>query len=241
MSGGTTHDQRTDEQLLRAHIHGDPTAFTILITRHQSYLWTVANRTTGNPDDAADALQEALLSAHRTAHTFRADAKVTSWLHRIVVNAALDRLRRNASRRTLPLPEFDTLALSDDADEFGRVDLAVSIDQALDELPPDQRAAVVAIDLEATRSPRRPNVSEFRTAPSSHGAPGDGSNSPTCSAISRPVTRESDLARILDQTEPITPSRASKRSDAHVTTGDTDMMTASPDALTGRAARGGEW
>ncbi|WLP88511.1 RNA polymerase sigma factor SigM [Gordonia sp. NB41Y] len=148
MSGGTTHDQRTDEQLLRAHIHGDPTAFTILITRHQSYLWTVANRTTGNPDDAADALQEALLSAHRTAHTFRADAKVTSWLHRIVVNAALDRLRRNASRRTLPLPEFDTLALSDDADEFGRVDLAVSIDQALDELPPDQRAAVVAIDLE---------------------------------------------------------------------------------------------
>ncbi|NDK90139.1 hypothetical protein GYA93_11170 [Gordonia desulfuricans] len=69
MSGGTTHDQRTDEQLLHAHIHGDPTAFTILITRHQSYLWTVANRTTGNPDDAADALQEALLSAHLTRCT----------------------------------------------------------------------------------------------------------------------------------------------------------------------------
>lgn len=151
MSGGThtpDGDTRTDEQLLTAHTHGDPTAFATLITRHHTYLWNLALRTTNNPDDASDALQEALISAHRTAHTFRHEARVTSWLHRIVVNASLDRLRRNAARRTVPLPDFDAAILADDSDEYQRLDLSVVVGRALDELPAHQRDAVIALDVE---------------------------------------------------------------------------------------------
>ncbi|MGC4934457.1 RNA polymerase sigma factor SigM [Gordonia sp. DT30] len=151
MSGGThtpDGDTRTDEQLLADHTRGDPAAFSTLISRHHSHLWNVAVRTTKDPDDAADALQEALLSAHRTAHTFREEARVSSWLHRIVVNASLDRLRRNAARHTVPLPDFDTAVLADRTDEFQRVDLTESIRRALDVLPAGQRAAVIALDIE---------------------------------------------------------------------------------------------
>ncbi|GAA3708664.1 RNA polymerase sigma factor SigM [Gordonia hankookensis] len=141
-------DARSDEDLLRAHVAGEPDAFATLIERHQTYLWSLACRTSNNPDDAADALQDALLNAHRMASRFRSDAKVTSWLHRIVVNACLDRIRRNRVRRTVPIPEYDLLPLADDHDQMAAVDLSISIGRALDTLPPDQRAAVIAVDVE---------------------------------------------------------------------------------------------
>ncbi|MEE4025471.1 RNA polymerase sigma factor SigM [Gordonia sp. PKS22-38] len=141
-------DARSDEDLLLAHVRGDPGAFSALVERHHAYLWSVACRTSDNPDDAADALQDALMNAHRMAEQFRSDAKVTSWLHRIVVNACLDRIRRNRVRLTVPIPEFDVAPLADDRDQMAAVDLSVSIGRALDALPPDQRAAVVAVDVE---------------------------------------------------------------------------------------------
>ncbi|MYR07671.1 RNA polymerase sigma factor SigM [Gordonia sp. SID5947] len=134
--------------MLRAHIAGEPDAFATLIERHHTYLWSLACRTSNNPDDAADALQDALLNAHRMAARFRSDAKVTSWLHRIVVNACLDRMRRNRVRRTVPIPEYDLLPLADDHDQMAAVDLSLSIGDALATLPPDQRAAVIAVDVE---------------------------------------------------------------------------------------------
>lgn len=149
MAGGTdATETRTDEELLHAHLAGDPDAFPDLIRRHLDYLYSVACRTSQNPEDAADALQDALIAAHRTAHDFRSDAKVTSWLHRIVVNACLDRIRRNRVRRTLPLPDWDVLAIADTNDEIAGVDLSVSIGRALHVLPEGQRAAIVAVDLE---------------------------------------------------------------------------------------------
>ena len=77
----------------------------MLFARHRDRLWAVALRTTGHPEDAADALQDALISAFRRADTFRGDAAVTTWLHRIVVNACLDRLRRRQVRAADPLPD----------------------------------------------------------------------------------------------------------------------------------------
>lgn len=149
MAGGTKAvDLRTDEQLLRAHAAGDQHAFTDLINRHIDYLWSVALRTSRNPEDAADGLQDALLAAHRTAADFRSDAKVTSWLHRIVVNACLDRIRRNNARRTIPLPEWDDLSIADPTDEISSIDLSVSIGRALHVLPEGQRQAIVAVDIE---------------------------------------------------------------------------------------------
>ena len=77
---------------------GTPTAFGLLFKRHKDRLWAVALRITCDPDDAADALQDAMISAFRRAEDFRGESAVTTWLHRIVVNASLDLLRRRAAR-----------------------------------------------------------------------------------------------------------------------------------------------
>jgi len=82
-------------------VNGDNDAFGLLFTRHKDRLWAVAVRTLGDPEEAADALQDAMISAFRQASGFRGDSAVTTWLHRIVVNACLDRLRRRAARPTV--------------------------------------------------------------------------------------------------------------------------------------------
>ena len=141
-------DARADEELLAAHAAGDPLAFAALFRRHKDRLWAVALRTMGDPEEAADALQDALLSAHRAAAGFRGDAQVTTWLHRVVVNACLDRLRRSKARPTVPLPEHDSAHPPDRADPLGQRELAWEIEQALLTLPPDQRAALILVDVE---------------------------------------------------------------------------------------------
>src|SRR3990170_2117485 len=89
-----------DRTLLQRHVDGDADAFGELVRRHRNRLWAVALRTTSDPEEAADALQDALLSAFRRADSFRGDSAVTTWLHRIVVNACLDRMRRQRARPT---------------------------------------------------------------------------------------------------------------------------------------------
>ena len=96
---------RSDIELLRAHVAGDADAFGVLFTRHRDRLWAVALRTMGNPDDAADGLQDGMVAAYRRAASFRGDAAVTTWLHRVVVNACLDRLRAAKVRAADPLPD----------------------------------------------------------------------------------------------------------------------------------------
>ena len=94
--------ERSDPELLAAHVDGDPDAFATLFRRHRDRLWAVALRTMGNPDDAADGLQDGMIAAYRRAGSFRGDAAVTTWLHRVVVNACLDRLRAAKVRRAEP-------------------------------------------------------------------------------------------------------------------------------------------
>jgi RNA polymerase sigma-70 factor (ECF subfamily) len=149
-SGGPADgpDQPSDVELLHAHTTGDPVAFATLVGRHRDRLWSVALRTIGNPEDAADALQDALLSAHRNAGSFRGDAAVTTWLHRIVVNACIDRIRRNRARPTVTLPDDDLAGPADPADPLAQRELAWEIERALSSLPDDQRAAVVLVDVE---------------------------------------------------------------------------------------------
>jgi RNA polymerase sigma-70 factor, ECF subfamily len=136
-------DPRSDLELLQAHIAGDRQAFGQLFHRHRDRLWAVSIRTLGEREEAADALQDALLSACRAAGNFRGDAAVTTWLHRIVVNACLDRLRRRQARNTVPLPELEAIP-APDADQ----DTRVVVQAALAKLPADQRAALVLTDLE---------------------------------------------------------------------------------------------
>ncbi|KIQ19350.1 RNA polymerase subunit sigma [Rhodococcus sp. Leaf7] len=145
--GGVASSDATDGELLSAHIAGDTAAFAVLFRRHQDHLWLTARRASYSAEDAADSLQEAMLSAHRTAGAFRADAAVRSWLHRIVVNACLDRIRRNKVRPTVPLGE-EAREPRDPTDRYADIDLSIVVEKALFSLPPEQRAAIVAVDME---------------------------------------------------------------------------------------------
>ncbi|MFS3127752.1 RNA polymerase sigma factor SigM [Nocardioides sp. Bht2] len=154
-----TSDDRDDRTLLAAHLDGDAEAFGELFARHRDRLWAVALRTMGNREDAADALQEAMIAAFRRAGSYRGDAQVTTWLHRVVVNACLDRLRALKVRHAEALP--------DDVDEYGGRGSLLTISEAeepdaaaltaerrdqvlaaLATLPDDQRAALVLVDME---------------------------------------------------------------------------------------------
>ena len=146
------HAQPTDTALLRAHVAGDPHAFATLVARHQDRLWSVALGVMRNPDDAADALQEAYISAFRRAGSFRGDAKVTTWLHRVVVNACLDRLRSLKVRATESLPDDPdrsaALGVEEPADPVEAQQQRDQILDALGQLNPDQRAALVLVDMQ---------------------------------------------------------------------------------------------
>jgi RNA polymerase sigma-70 factor (ECF subfamily) len=135
---------RSDAELLAAHAAGDPYAFEELFYRHHRQLYRLAMVTSRNPEDAADALQDAMLKAHRSARNFRHDSAVSSWLYRIVMNACLDRLRRHKT--------YPTTALDDAACHVGdptpRVETAIVVERALMRLPVEQRAAVVAVDMQ---------------------------------------------------------------------------------------------
>ncbi len=112
-------------------------------------MWAVALRTIRDPEEAADALQDAFISAFRAAGNFRAESQVTTWLHRIVVNACLDRIRRRQSRPTVPLPE--TGEYNEPAaprDSMSERETSLLVREALEQLPEDQRAPIVLVDVE---------------------------------------------------------------------------------------------
>ena len=150
-------DERSDHDLLRAHVAGDSEAFGELFSRHRDRLWAVALRTMGNPEDAADGLQDGMVAAFRRAGSFRGEAAVTTWLHRVVVNACLDRMRAAKIRRLEALP--------DDVEDRGTVVATAAAEEepesasesherrervlsALASLPVEQRAALVLVDME---------------------------------------------------------------------------------------------
>jgi RNA polymerase sigma-70 factor (ECF subfamily) len=151
-------DDRSDAELLAAHVQGDPDAFGVLFGRHRDRLWAVALRTTGNPDDAADGLQDGVVAAYRRAGSFRGEAAVTTWLHRVVVNACLDRIRASRVRRAEPLPDdldergdrgsLVTSSPLDPADAAEASERRRLVLAALAELPAEQRAALVLVDME---------------------------------------------------------------------------------------------
>lgn len=144
--GGCTGHERTDEQLLAAHVAGDRFAFEELFHRYEPQLYRLARITIRCPDDARDALQDAMLSAHCGAPKFRHDCSVSSWLYRIVVNACLDRLRRHKARPTTPLEAMASAGSV--TDPAPGVDTAIVVERALLCLPIDQRAAIVAVDMQ---------------------------------------------------------------------------------------------
>ncbi|MFJ8823839.1 RNA polymerase sigma factor SigM [Streptomyces sp. NPDC102467] len=153
MDSRSTHSELSDSELLTRHVAGDKDAFGEIVRRHRDRLWAVALRTLGDREEAADAVQDALVSAYRAAHTFRGQSAVTTWLHRITVNACLDRARKTASRKTSPVDDTERLDQLLEPHESAaapaeRNDLHRELLEALGSLPSDQRAALVLVDMQ---------------------------------------------------------------------------------------------
>jgi RNA polymerase sigma-70 factor, ECF subfamily len=131
-----------DHTLLRLHQQGDAEAFGEIFRRHRDRMWALALRTTRDPEMASDAVQDAFLNAFRRAGSFRGEAQVTTWLHRITVNACLDRLRR--VRPTSDIADHDPV---EPRDRHHSVDVRLDVRAALDQLPEGQRLALTLVDM----------------------------------------------------------------------------------------------
>lgn len=155
-------DLSSDEASLLARLRaGEDSAFEELVRTYSPRLLMVARRIVGSDEDARDVIQDAFLSAFRSLQRFHGDSRLSTWLHRIVVNGALMKLR---TRRRKPeesieplLPAF--LADGHYAEKFSawseRADLALSraetrelIRRRIDELPESFRTVLLLRDIE---------------------------------------------------------------------------------------------
>jgi RNA polymerase sigma-70 factor (ECF subfamily) len=140
-----------DATLVERARAGDRAAFSALVLRHQTVVYRVCYRILGNPDDAADATQEAFLRAYRRLDSFRGQSAFKTWLMRLTVNVSLN--ERDRRKPTVPLDgashdEQPDLAIPDPATVLVRAEAARQLHQALQHLPSNHRAAVVLRDLE---------------------------------------------------------------------------------------------
>jgi len=140
---------------MAAYQQGDAAAFEALMARHERPLWTFVRRFVGDPDTAADLLQEVFLRVVGAAAGWKHDAKVSTWLYTIARNLCTDHARRAVHRRASSLDApvrpmagdssgpilVDRVAARDAGAEGEAMDrqLRMHIDQAVDLLPPDQR------------------------------------------------------------------------------------------------------
>ena len=133
-------DAASDEWLAGRAARGDADAFEQLVPRHQDRLYTLALRVTLNDADARDCVQEGLISAWRSIHRFRGDARFSTWVYRIVLRKAYDVLDRR-QRQAQPTDEVPAISVDPSPDE--RLDILA----ALAALDPEFRAAAVACDV----------------------------------------------------------------------------------------------
>jgi len=131
-----------DAPLVARARQGDRWAFEQLVDRHQNRLFTLAARTLGSADEAADAVQEAFIRAWLGLPRFRGGSLFSTWLYRIGVNAAHD---QRVKRRAEPLDEVREPA--DPQDSFHVSELSSALQSALNQLDEDYRVAVVLYDV----------------------------------------------------------------------------------------------
>jgi len=101
-----TAQNETEDQLIERGLSGDARALDVLFTRNTRTLYQTALRVLGNPEDAEEALQEGLLSAYRNLPRFERRSQFSTWLIRIVINAALMRRRSKRARPAVSLDDF---------------------------------------------------------------------------------------------------------------------------------------
>src|SRR5580765_7014279 len=97
----------TDDQIIERTLAGEAEAFGILVRRWERSIYGLALRMLGRDEDARDVCQETFLSAFRNLRKFRGDAKFSSWLYRIALNACHSHLRQQAAEPEQSLDEED--------------------------------------------------------------------------------------------------------------------------------------
>ena len=146
--------QGSEEKLIRAGQRGDHQAVETLFRRYQRPLFQTALRVLGNTEDAEDALQDGLLSAYRNLKRFEGRSQFSTWLTRIVINAALMRRRSAKARPAISLdepPREDELPATERfADDgltpeqvFENTEIREMLSENLDQLSPLLRTAFV--------------------------------------------------------------------------------------------------
>lgn len=131
-----------DELLVRRAQKGERYAFEKLVEAHEQRMYTLAARVLGSREDAADAVQEALVRAWLALPRFRGEARFSTWLYRIVVNSAHD-VRAKRRDRTAEEPPDPV----DPRDRFAEQELSSELQRALDALDETYRVAVVLYDV----------------------------------------------------------------------------------------------
>jgi RNA polymerase sigma-70 factor (ECF subfamily) len=150
-----------DHELVEALRAGSASAFEELVRQHGGRLLSVARRLLGSEEDARDAVQETFLNAFRSIGRFAGDSLLSTWLHRIVVNVSLMKLRR---RKRKPEESLDHLlpafkedghfeerfdSGSEPADErLARKEVQVAVRAAIDQLPEHYRTVLLLRDIE---------------------------------------------------------------------------------------------
>ena len=126
-------------------------SFDELVEKHSNFVYNVAYRMMGNPEDAEDVAQDAFLSAYRAFDRFRGQSRVTTWLYRITVNAALMRLRKTKLERSLTQTGLDDMEIVDWAaspeKDAVNSELKDKLQEGINQLEPDLRTAVVLRDV----------------------------------------------------------------------------------------------
>ncbi len=126
--------------------------FEDIVTEYGDLVYNLAYRILGNAADAEDAAQDAFLSAYRNFHRFRGESKVSTWLYRIATNAALMKMRKDRPKQLLTQLGYDDMQLASPA--AGPEKLALNselkqhLEQGMDMLPPNLKAAVVLRDVQ---------------------------------------------------------------------------------------------
>ncbi len=151
-AGPAVDGEGDDAALLAACRAGEPAAFDRLVARHERAVYRLACRILGDAEEARDAAVETFTRAYRALDRFRAEAAVSTWLHRIATNVCLSRLAR--ARRRADVVPLDGIAepAADAAGPLARLEAretAERVRAALDSLPADQRTILVLRELEA--------------------------------------------------------------------------------------------
>jgi RNA polymerase sigma-70 factor (ECF subfamily) len=151
-------EERTDDRALVARAaDGDRAAFGALVQRHQDRIFNLAYQVVRNREDALDVAQDAFVKAFASLSGFKGEASFTTWMHRIVVNLAIDCLRRR--RRGDPTDYDDRLAVPEERDAgFTAPDnpekaletreVRSLLARGLQGLPPAHRAVLVLREIE---------------------------------------------------------------------------------------------